>query len=77
MTTRKVLDRLPISFSYRYVPAHQDISREEVDIWGRANDNCDTDANAFWKQEESAGTLVTSADICDEPWSLLIQGENI
>jgi hypothetical protein len=32
MATRKVLDRLPISFSHRHVPAHQDISREKMDI---------------------------------------------
>jgi hypothetical protein len=43
MATIKFLDRLPISFSHRHVPAHQDISREEIDIWGRANDDCDTD----------------------------------
>jgi hypothetical protein len=59
MATRKVLDRLPISFSRRHVPAHQDISRDEMDIWGRANDDCDTDAKAFWKEEEAAGRLVT------------------
>jgi hypothetical protein len=47
IATRKVLDRLPISFSHRHVPAHQDISRDEIDIWGRAKDNCDTDAKAF------------------------------
>jgi hypothetical protein len=47
MATRKVLDRLPISFSHLHVPAHQDISRDEMDMWGRANDDCDTDANAF------------------------------
>jgi hypothetical protein len=34
MATRKFLDRLPISFSYRHVPAHQDISRDDMDIWG-------------------------------------------
>jgi hypothetical protein len=49
MATRKVLDRLPVRFSHRRVPAHQDISRNEMDIWGRANDDCDTDATAFWK----------------------------
>jgi hypothetical protein len=75
MATRKVLDRLPISFSHRHVPAHQDISRDERDIWGRANDDCDTDAKAFWKKEEAEGTLVTSTDLCDEPWSLWMQGE--
>jgi hypothetical protein len=48
MATRKVLDRLPITFSHRHVPAHQYISRDEMDIWGRANDDCDTDAKAFW-----------------------------
>jgi hypothetical protein len=47
MATRKVLDRIPISFSRRHIPAHQDISRDEMDIWGRVNDDCDTDANAF------------------------------
>jgi hypothetical protein len=59
MATRKLLDRLPISFSHRHVPAPQDISRDEMDIWGRANDDCNTDAKAFWKKEEAAGTLVT------------------
>jgi hypothetical protein len=34
MATRKVLDRLPISFSHHHVPAHHDISRDEMDIWG-------------------------------------------
>jgi hypothetical protein len=43
MATRKVLDSLPSTFSHRYVSAHQDISRKEIDIWGRANYDCDTD----------------------------------
>jgi hypothetical protein len=77
MATRKVLDRLPIIFSHRHVPAHQDILRDEMDIWGRANDDCDTDANPFWKKEEAASTLVTSKYMCDEPWSLWIQGEKL
>jgi hypothetical protein len=42
ISTRKVLDRLPIRSSHRYVPAN------EMDIWGRTN-NCDTDDNAFWR----------------------------
>jgi hypothetical protein len=67
-------DILANSFSHHHVPSHQDISRDEMDIWGRANDDCDTDAKAFWKKEEAAGTLVTSTDLCDEPWSLWIQG---
>jgi hypothetical protein len=75
MATIKVLDRLPVSFSHRHVPAYQDISRDEMDIWGIANDDCDTDAKAFWKKEEAAGTLVTSTDLCDKPWSLWLQGE--
>jgi hypothetical protein len=56
---------------------HQDISRDEMDIWGRANNDCDTDAKAFWKKVVAAGTLVTSTDLCDEPWSLWIQGEKL
>jgi hypothetical protein len=77
MATRKVMDRLPISFSQCKVPAHQFISREEMDILGRANDDCDTDAKAFWKKEEAAVTLVTSTYLCDEPWSLWIKGEKL
>jgi hypothetical protein len=77
MATRKVLYRLPISFSHRLVPAHQDISRDKMDIWGRVADDCDTDAKAFWKKEESTGPLVTPTDLCDEPWSLWIQGEKL
>jgi hypothetical protein len=50
MATIQILDRLPISFSHHHVPAHQDISRDEMDIWGRANNECDTDAKAFWKK---------------------------
>jgi hypothetical protein len=68
MTTRKVLDRIPISFSHRQVPAHQYISRDKMDIQGRANTDCDTDAKTFWKKEEASCTLVTSTDLCDEPW---------
>jgi hypothetical protein len=44
-------------------------------IWGRANDDCGTDLQAFWKKEETAGTLVTSTELCHEPWSLWIQEE--
>jgi hypothetical protein len=77
MATRKVLDRLPTSFSHRHVRAHQDTSRDEMDNWGRANDDCDTDAKAFWRQEEPAGTLVTLADLCYEQWLLWIQGEKL
>jgi hypothetical protein len=29
------------------------------------------------KKEEAAGTLVTSKYMCDEPWSLWIQGEKL
>jgi hypothetical protein len=29
------------------------------------------------KKEEAAGTLVTSIDLFDEPWSLWIQGEKL
>jgi hypothetical protein len=75
--TRKVLDQLPIRFLHRHVPAHQYISRDNMYIWGRENIDCDTDANAFWKKEEASGTLVTSTDLCDEPWSLWIQGEKL
>jgi hypothetical protein len=50
MATREVLDQLPMSFSHRHVPTHQDISRDEMDIWGRANDDCDKDAKAFGKK---------------------------
>jgi hypothetical protein len=45
-----------------------------MDIWGRANDDRDTDANDCCKKEE-AGTLVTSTYLCDKPWSLWIKGE--
>jgi hypothetical protein len=68
MARRKVLDKLPINFSHHHVPAHHySISRDEMDIWGRANDDCDTDANAISKKEEAAGTLVILTDLCDEP----------
>jgi hypothetical protein len=77
MATRKVLDRLPTSFSHPHVLAHQDISRDERYIWGRANDDCDTDTKAFWKKEEAEGTLVTSTYLCDEPCSLWVQGETL
>jgi hypothetical protein len=30
-----------------------------MDLWGRPNDDCDTDAKAFCKKEEATGTLVT------------------
>jgi hypothetical protein len=51
MATRKVLDRPPISFSHHHVPAYQDNSRDEMDIWWRANDDCDTDAKTFLKKK--------------------------
>jgi hypothetical protein len=51
MATIKVMDRLPIIFSHRHVPAHQDISRDGMDIGGRANDDFNTDAKAFWKKK--------------------------
>jgi hypothetical protein len=77
MATRKVLDRLPISFSHLHVPAHQDISQDEIDMWGGASDDCDTDAKTFCKKEEAAGIPVTFTDLCEEPWSLWIQEEKL
>jgi hypothetical protein len=65
MATRKVLDRLPISLS-SVIFQHTNISQ------GRENDNFDTDAKAFQEKEEAEGTLVTSTDLCGEPWSLWI-----
>jgi hypothetical protein len=47
IATRKVLDRLPISFSHHHIPEHQDISRDEMDIWGRAKDVFDTHAKVI------------------------------
>jgi hypothetical protein len=38
---------------------HTKISQGTKWIYGGANDNCDTDAKAFWKNEEAAGTLIT------------------
>jgi hypothetical protein len=32
----------------RHVKGHQDVPQDQLDIWGRANDDCDTDAKAFW-----------------------------
>jgi hypothetical protein len=29
------------------------------------------------EKEEAAGTLVTSTDLCDEPWIIWIQGEKL
>jgi hypothetical protein len=75
MATIKILDRLHISFSHRHVPAHHYISRDKMDIWARANNDCATDAKAFWKKEEASGILVTSTDLCYEPWLLWIKGE--
>jgi hypothetical protein len=74
MATRKVRDRLPISFSRRHVPAHL---KGRNGYTGGANDYCDADAKAFCKKEEAAGTIFTSTDLCDEPWSLWIQGEKL
>jgi hypothetical protein len=37
MASRKVPTKPPIQFTHRHVPDHQDIMREEMDIWGRAN----------------------------------------
>jgi hypothetical protein len=57
---------------------HTKISQGTKYIYGgRANNNCDTDAKDFWKKEEAAGTLVTSAYMCDEPWSIWKQGEKL
>jgi hypothetical protein len=58
MATIKVLDRHPISFSHHHVPAHQDISRDGMDVWGRVNDDCDADAKAFWKKIRGSGHTI-------------------
>jgi hypothetical protein len=74
MATRKVLDQLPISFSHRHVPAHQYISREKW-IHGGEKMMIVIKMQMTFEKEEEAGTLVTSTDLCNEPWSLWIQGD--
>jgi hypothetical protein len=52
MATIKVLERLSISFSHLNVPAHQYISRDKMDIWGRSNDDCYTYSKTFCKKKK-------------------------
>jgi hypothetical protein len=61
MVAQRILNRLPISYYHRHISAHQKISRDEMYIWGRANDNCDREAEELWQLEDDKGTTVESS----------------
>jgi hypothetical protein len=44
---------------------------------GTRNDDCDTEAKAFWRDEEDKATKVVSMKLSDEPWALWIGDEKI
>jgi hypothetical protein len=75
MAARKVLAQLQVQ--HTHIPAHQSITHHKMNIRGRANDDRDTEANAFWKNEEDKGTKVASMKLSDEPWALWIGAEKI
>jgi hypothetical protein len=61
MAARKVLTRLQVQYMPRYIPAHHSITHQEIDIWGRANDECDREAKSFWQDEDDKWTKVPYA----------------
>jgi hypothetical protein len=79
MMARKVLACLQVQHTHRHIPAHQSITRQEIDIWGRPNDDCNTEVKvkSLWKHEEDKWMKVTSMKFLDEPWALWIGDEHI
>jgi hypothetical protein len=45
----KMIANSRITWKRQHVKVHQDIPRDQLDIWGRAIDDCDMDAKAFWE----------------------------
>jgi hypothetical protein len=48
-----------------------------MDIWGRANDDCDTEAKVFWQDEDDKGTKAGSMKLTNEQRALWIGDEHI
>jgi hypothetical protein len=49
MAAREVLYAPPIWFYSRHIPVHPKIVHDEMDIWGRSNDDCEEEAKIHWK----------------------------
>jgi hypothetical protein len=77
MAARKVLARLQVQRTHRHIPAHQSITRQEMDIWGRTNDDCDMEEKAFWQDKDNKGMKVVSMKLTEKPWALWIGDEKI
>jgi hypothetical protein len=48
LAKRKLIANSRITWKRQHVKGNQDIPREQLNIWVRVNDDCDTDAKAFW-----------------------------
>jgi hypothetical protein len=63
--------------AHRHIPAHREISHQEMAIWGRANDDCDMEAKELWLIKDAKSAPLTSMKLHDEPWVLWIRDEKM
>jgi hypothetical protein len=79
MAARKELAWLQVQHTHQHITAHQSITRQEMDIWGRANYDCNTEAKAkaFWQDEDDTGMKVVLVKLTNKPWTLWIGDEKI
>jgi hypothetical protein len=67
---RKMIVGSRITWKRQHVKGHQDVPRDQLTTWGRANDECDTDAKAFWAKCRQLHRTPDSMPIDNVPWSI-------
>jgi hypothetical protein len=75
-TTRKLLARSPVTWTWRHVAGHQDDDGiEELDRWAMLNIEMDNLAKVYWNDlsDEQTG----NCPITNKYWPVYIQGEKI
>jgi hypothetical protein len=50
---RKMIADSRITWKRRHVKGHQDIPRDQLDIWRKTNDDCDMDAKPFGQSSDN------------------------
>jgi hypothetical protein len=70
LAMRKMIVGSRITWKHQHVKGHQGVPRDQLDIWGRANDECETGAKAFWSKCRQLHLTPESMSIDNGPWSI-------
>jgi hypothetical protein len=71
MAIRRIMRKLPIKVTLRYIEAHQDKHSDSLDWWGRQNVRMDAKAKLHWKR--TAKQAVPNLVIGRDQWSIAIK----